>query len=105
MADMKLLVTPEEVRNKSNQIRTKKGELENIMNNMQNLVNNLPNSWNSNSGRAYQEQYANVTRNVRKSLEVIETHARNLADAANSYEELEQRQQATVNSLSTDNIF
>lgn len=101
----KLLVTPEEVQSKSNQIKAKKGELEGIMNNMQTLVNNLPNSWDSNSGRAYQEQYANVTRNIKKSLDVIEKHASNLADAANRYTELEQEQQRAVSRLSSNDIF
>lgn len=105
MADLILKVTPEEVHTKAAQIQNKANELRTLMGEMKTMVDNLINVWNSESGRTYQEQYSNVTRNIERSLETLEQQVRNLEEAASRYEELEQSQRAAASSLSTENIF
>lgn len=105
MADLILKVTPEEVHTKAQQIQSKRSELNTLMTDMKSIVDNITESWNSDSGRAYQEQYTNVTRNINNSLEVLATHVRNLEDAASKYADIEESQGTAAKALSTENIF
>lgn len=105
MEELKLRVTPEEVRTKAKQIQNKQQLLEDLMDQMKMLVSNLEDCFDSDSGRLYQEKYGNVTKNIQSSLENLSKHVRNLEDAANKYEGTEDGQKSGVQSLSSENIF
>ena len=51
------------------------------------------------------EVYQNVSNNIKKSLDTLQTHVDNLSQAAERYETLEVQQTQVVNSLRTDSIF
>lgn len=51
------------------------------------------------------EVYQNVSNNIKKSLDTLQTHVDNLSQAAERYETLEGQQTQVVNSLRTDSIF
>ena len=102
MADLILKVTSEEVRNKAQEISTQR---EGYMQEMQNQVTSLESSWEADSGSKYMEVYQNVSNNIKKSLDTLQTHVDNLSQAAERYETLEGQQTQVVNSLRTDSIF
>lgn len=105
MADLILKVTSEEVRNKAQEISTQRELLEGYMQEMQNQVTSLEPSWEADSGSKYMEVYQNVSNNIKKSLDTLQTHVDNLSQAAERYETLEGQQTQVVNSLRTDSIF
>lgn len=105
MADLKLKVTPEEVRNKAGQITAQKALMEGIMSDLQTKVTSLEEYWKSTSGQSYVEQYANVTKNIQASLNALAQHVTNLTDVATSYETLETKQTTNAKNLSTEQIF
>ena len=105
MADLILKVTSEEVRNKAQEISTQRELLEGYMQEMQNQVTSLESSWEADSGSKYMEVYQNVSNNIKKSLDTLQTHVDNLSQAAERYETLEGQQTQVVNSLRTDSIF
>lgn len=105
MADLILKVTSEEVSNKAQEISTQRELLEGYMQEMQNQVTSLESSWEADSGSKYMEVYQNVSNNIKKSLDTLQTHVDNLSQAAERYETLEGQQTQVVNSLRTDSIF
>lgn len=105
MEELRLRVTPEEVRAKAKQIQNKQKELNDLMDQMKTLVSNLQDCFDSDSGRLYQEKYGNVTKNIQASLENLGKHVSNLENAANKYEGTEDRQKSEVRALSAENIF
>lgn len=105
MADMILKVSSDEVRTKAGEIETQKAMMQTLMEEMQSKVNLLADYWQSQSGQDYTTKYQNITRNINGSLETLMGHIRNLNDAAQRYEEIENNQVQKTQSLSTNNIF
>ncbi|MEG0109010.1 MAG: WXG100 family type VII secretion target, partial [Lachnospiraceae bacterium] len=98
-------VTPEEVRRKAQEIAAQRNLMETYMQDMMGKVTQLGDSWKAQSGESYIEKYQNITKNIQKSLSVLEQHINNLTQAAQRYEELENTQTQAIGALGTDNIF
>lgn len=105
MAELILKVTPEEVREKSNQINQQKGEMEGNMQEMLQKVSQLGEAWKTPSGENYVEKFQSVRQEIQDSLNALQKHTDNLVQAAESYDTLEQSQMQKVDSLSVENIF
>lgn len=105
MAELILKVTPEEVREKSNQINQQKGEMEGNMQEMLQKVSQLGEAWKTPSGENYVEKFQSVRQEIQDSLNALQKHTDNLAQAAETYDTLEQSQMQKVDSLSVENIF
>ncbi|ALU13052.1 WXG100 family protein [Eubacterium limosum] len=105
MAELILKVTPEEVREKSNQINQQKGEMEGNMQEMLQKVSQLGEAWKTPSGENYVEKFQSVRQEIQDSLNALQKHTDNLVQAAETYDTLEQSQMQKVDSLSVENIF
>lgn len=105
MAELILKVTPEEVREKSNQINQQKGEMEGNMQEMLQKVSQLGEAWKTPSGENYVEKFQSVRQEIQDSLNALQKHTDNLVQAAEIYDTLEQSQMQKVDSLSVENIF
>lgn len=105
MAELILKVTPEEVREKSNQINQQKGEMEGNMQEMLQKVGQLGEAWKTPSGENYVEKFQSVRQEIQDSLNALQKHTDNLVQAAETYDTLEQSQIQKVDSLSVENIF
>lgn len=102
----RLLVTPEEVSAKALEISNQKEAMEELMKDMNKKVDSLvQEAWIGEAGSAYQQQFQFVTQEVRDALTRIETHVRNLNDAAKAYDQLENETKSQVSALDTSNIF
>ena len=103
---MTLKVTPEQVRTKAGEIEAQKQRMVDLMTAMQQEVNRLPNEfWQSQSGMQFSERYQAVQKNCQGALDTLMTHIRNLRDAAQKYEAVEQSQVQKISQLNTANIF
>ena len=105
MAELILKVTPEEVREKSNQINQQKREMEGNMQEMLQKVSQLGEAWKTPSGENYVEKFQSVRQEIQDSLNALQKHTDNLVQAAETYDTLEQSQMQKVDSLSVENIF
>ena len=103
---MTLKVTPEQVRTKAQEIEAQKNMMADLMTAMQQEVNRLPAEfWQSQSGVQFSERYQTVQRNCQGALDTLITHIRNLREAAQKYDAVEQAQVQKVGQLNTTNIF
>lgn len=105
MAELNIKVTTEEVRAKAQEITAQKGMMEACMQDMASKVTQLGDYWKASSGETYIEKYQNVTRNIQKSLEVLQQHVNNLLQAADRYDDLENTQNQAVSALDASNVF
>jgi len=103
---MTLKVTPDQVRSKAGEIEKQRAVLENMMQQMKQQVNKLPAEfWKSRSGTEYGARYDSVQKNCSRALEVLMNHMRNLREAAQTYDRVEQTQLQAVGRLSTQDVM
>jgi uncharacterized protein YukE len=98
----KLIVHPRYVDDHARWIEQHKNVMQNLMNTMQQKVTRLNCVWDSVSGRAYQDKYKNVTRNINACLTDLSHHVKDLKDAAQQYKTMEDQNVTTVDKLKTD---
>jgi WXG100 family type VII secretion target len=105
MADVRIKVTTEELRNKATEISTQKATMEGLMTDMQKSVTKLQEVWKSDSGTKFQEQYVTVEKNIQTALDKLQKHATNLVDVATQFDEGNQQTVSTTGSLSTEQVM
>ncbi len=105
MADLRLLVTPEEVNTKAGEIDNQKSFMDTYLQDMQSKVNQLQEVWDSPSGQEYYTKYSTLAKQIQVALDELTQHVQNLRDAASAYEEAENQQKSLVEGLSTEGVF
>ena len=101
-----LKVTPQELHATARNMTNLTNQMDNIANQMAQHIERLQHDvWDSGSGRAFVQQFNHVDNNRKGAHAALSNHYKNLAEAANVYERIEQEQTQKASSLDASRIF
>lgn len=105
MADYRVLMNAEAVKNKASQIDAKRMEMQGILSDIDSKMTELQGYFKSDAGKKYYEQYGTLKKDIQGGLNRIQVHGDKLRKAADEFMSLNTAQQTQVSALDTKSIF
>lgn len=105
MADYRVLMNSEAVRNKASQIDAKRMEMQGILSDIDSKMTELQGYFKSDAGRKYYEQYGTLKKDIQGGLNRIQAHGDKLRKAADEFDILSKDTTNKVNALDNKGIF
>ncbi len=99
-----LNVTPQQLISTSTEFQSKGTQVSNLTSQMMTLVTGLSSAWEGEAASAYINKFSQLEDDIQKMISMINEHTNDLNEMANVYQQAEQANMQTIETLPVDVI-